>query len=544
MPTLPLFSEEAAKGLRIFRRLRVPDMIGTPKLADVCSPWFLKIVEVLFGCYDRETHRRMIQEYFLLVPKKNSKSSYGGPLMLTAAIMNARPEAEFNYVGPTKKIAGIAYNQAAGTIKLDPELDKLFQCRDHIKTIEHRKNGTKLQILAADTNIVTGGKQVATMIDETHVFAQKAKADDIFLELRGAMTSKPDGFLFQTTTQSKLPPTGVFKQELQTAREVRDGVLDERVLAILYEYPKAYFEKDAWKDPSTWPIVNPNYNKSVNEDYLKAQMRKAERKGKDAVILFASQHMNIEIGLRLGNDRWRGADYWLAAADPSLTLETLIERSEVCTIGIDGGGNDDLVGLAVLGRCTETNRWMLWNHAWCKPQVLDLRKEIAPKLQELAGLGQLTICEHPTDDVIGVADIVEQVYDAGLLPEKYGVGFDPIGISAMVDELSDRGIENAENGGPVGGVAQGYRLTGAIWGMERKLTDGTLIHASQELMTFCVGNAKAERRGNALIIDKQISGTAKIDPLVASFNAFKYMERKPEAAGPSAYRERGLLMVG
>ncbi|MCP4307779.1 MAG: terminase large subunit, partial [bacterium] len=141
-------------------------------------------------------------------------------------------------------------------------------------------------------------------------------------------------------------------------------------------------------------------------------------------------------------------------------------------------------------------------------------------------------------------DIVEQVFDEGLLPEKYGVGFDPIGVSAMVDELSERGIENAENGGPVGAVAQGYRLAGAIWGMERKLSDGTFIHAGQELMNFCVGNAKAERRGNAIIIDKQISGTAKIDPLIGSFNAFKYMERNPEAAGKSVYRERGLLMVG
>jgi phage terminase large subunit-like protein len=46
------------------------------------------------------------------------------------------------------------------------------------------------------------------MIDETHVFAKKSDAAAIFLELSGALRKRKDGFLFQTTTQSKEPPSG------------------------------------------------------------------------------------------------------------------------------------------------------------------------------------------------------------------------------------------------------------------------------------------------------------------------------------------------
>ena len=77
----------------------------------------------------------------------------------------------------------------------------------------------------------------------------------------------------------------------------------------------------------------------------------AREKGEAEERRWASQHLNVEIGLALHANRWRGADYWLGAADPSLTLDALLERSDVVTIGIDGGGLDDLFGLAVLGRC-------------------------------------------------------------------------------------------------------------------------------------------------------------------------------------------------
>jgi len=39
VPELPLFPDEAAKALRVFKRLRLPDVIGTPTLGEVCGEW-------------------------------------------------------------------------------------------------------------------------------------------------------------------------------------------------------------------------------------------------------------------------------------------------------------------------------------------------------------------------------------------------------------------------------------------------------------------------------------------------------------------------
>ena len=75
---------------------------------------------------------------------------------------------------------------------------------------------------------------------------------------------------------------------------------------------------------------------------------------------------------------------------------------------------------------------------------------------------------------------------------------------------------------------QGWKMTGAIKTAERKLAEGVMVHAGQTLMAWCCGNAKIEPRGNAVIITKQLAGSAKIDPLMAMFNAVTLMSMNPE----------------
>ncbi|QEN86888.1 terminase large subunit [Labrys sp. KNU-23] len=530
VPDLPLFEDQAAKALRIFKRLRVPDIIGTPTYGEACGKWVFDFVRALFGSYDQAAQRRMIREFFLMIPKKNGKSSIAAALMVTAAIMNRRPEAELLLIAPTKKIAEIAFKQASGIIRLDPELSKIFHPQTHQRTITHRISLAMIAIKAADADVITGSKATYILIDETHVFAKKSKAADIFVEIRGSLAARPDGFMLQITTQSKDPPSGVFKDELSIARQVRAGELDLPLLPVLYELPVGLTKDGGWQDPKTWGMVNPNLNRSVDEAFLRDELTKAKTGGAEKLALLASQHFNVEIGIGQHGDRWRGVDYWLGAAIEGLTLDELLARSEVVVAGIDGGGLDDLLGLAVIGRDRETRDWLLWNHAWGHSEVYELREEIVPKLRDLEKEGTFTLCDHATQDILEVADVIERLHQSGLLPEANGVGFDPFGVAAMVDELAARGVHTAEHGGPVVAVSQGFRLSSAVWGMERKLKDGTFWHCGQDLMTWCVGNAKVEQKGNAVLITKETAGKAKIDPLIATFNAFTLMARNPEAS--------------
>src|ERR1700694_3978744 len=84
--------------------------------------------------------------------------------------------------------------------------------------------------------------------------------------------------------------------------------------------------------------------------------------------------------------------------------------------------------------------------------------------------------------------------------------------------LAARGIDNTEKKRIIG-ISQGWQLGRAIKTLERHLADGSFSHGAQALMAWCVGNAKIEQRANSVLITKQASGTAKIDALMATFNA-------------------------
>jgi phage terminase large subunit-like protein len=127
------------------------------------------------------------------------------------------------------------------------------------------------------------------------------------------------------------------------------------------------------------------------------------------------------------------------------------------------------------------------------------------------------------------------VRDAGLLPEKNAIGVDASGIADIVDALTapERGISMEQ----IVAVRQGYTLNGAIKTCERRIAGGEMVHADQDLMDWCVSNARIEDKGNAIVITKAASGKAKIDPLMATFDAVSLISLNPAAAAVTSFWE-------
>ena len=521
MPCKALFPDEAEMALEVFKSLIVTDVIGQPTMGEITRPWVFEFVASIFGAYSEDESRRLIREFFLLIPKKNSKSTLAAFIMLTALIMNDRNSAELIILAPTKEIADNSFNPIRDAIKADDELSALLNISEHTKTITHRSTNATLKVVAAESNTVGGKKASWILIDELHLFQKNAGAASMFREATGGLASRPEGCIIYLTTQANEQPCGVFKQKLDYARDVRDGIKENnKFLPLIYEFPKQMIEDGDHLKKENFHIPNPNYGSSVDPIQLEDDFEQS-RDGEEADFRdFLAKRLNVEIGINLRANRWAGAEYWLQQSK-NFTLAKLIEQSDVITAGIDGGGLDDLLGFAVLGRHAKSRKWWLWNHAWCMRIALERRKENAPKYLDFEKEGSLTIVDSVGPDIDQLAQYAKQVYDSGKLDK---IGLDPLGLGGLLDGLLAVGIPQEQ----MIAVAQGYKLAGYIQTTERKLAEGNLYHAGQDLMTWCAGNARIVMKGNGMMISKQESGTAKIDPLIAAFNAIALMSLSPE----------------
>ena len=518
----PIFPDEAERALAVFRELKIVDAPGSPTIGEACAPWVFDLAASIFGAYDNETGRRLITEWFVLIPKKNSKSTIAAAVMMTALILNWRQSAEFTALAPTIEVAGNAFSPARDMVKHDEDLDALLQVQTHVRTITHRESGATLKVVAADSNTVGGKKSVGTLVDELWLFGKQANAENMLREAIGGLASRPEGFVIYLTTQSDDPPAGVFKQKLQYARDVRDGKIhDPRFVPVIFEHPPEMVERKEHLLRENLALVNPNLGYSVDREFLDREYTKAQQGGEESFRGFLAKHANVEIGMSLRSDRWAGADFWQGQAR-GVTLSDILARCDVVDVGIDGGGLDDLLGFCVVGRDPESREWMAWHRAWAHPSVLERRKSEASRFRDFAKDGDLVLVDRVGDDVEQVAQIAAEIEQAGLLDK---VGIDPAGVGGILDALVQAGIPQEK----IVGVSQGWRLGGAIKTAERRLAEGGLVHDGSAMMAWCVGNAKVEPKGNSILITKQASGFAKIDPLMALFNAVSLMSLNPDA---------------
>lgn len=521
---MPAHPDSAEHALSIFKSLRITDIAGKPTFGEVSEQWVFDFVAAVFGAYDSQTGKQKIRECFLMIAKKNTKSTVAAGIMLTALILSWREDEEHLILAPTKEIAGNSFVPAASMVRADPVLSDRFHVQDHLRTIVCRTTRNSLKVVAADTDTVGGKKAGRILVDELWIFGKRSNAESMLMEATGGMVSRDEGFVIYLTTQSDEAPAGVFKERLDYFRKVRDGeIVDASALPVIYEYPQEYVDDKRYLDPNTWHIPNPNLGRSVSREWIQRELQKMQGRDDGSLQQFLAKHLNIQIGMNLASDRWSGADHW-AGAQREHDIGALIEQCEVIDIGIDGGGLDDLLGLYVIGRKPDGSR-LGWGYAWASQTVLERRKEIAPRLLDFQRSGELKVIDHVGQDVEELADLCEMIKDSEKLDK---IGVDPSGLGAILDALEARGFTSDD----IVGVSQGWRLGGAIKTAERWLaTSGAFRPAKQELMLWCVGNAKVEPRANSIMITKQKSGTAKIDPLMAMFNAVTLMSLNPEAPG-------------
>ena len=83
----PIFPEQAEAALHVFKQLKIVDAPGSPTFGEACAEWVFDLVASIFGAYDPDSGRRLITEWFVCLPKKNSKSTIAAGIIIVVVVV-------------------------------------------------------------------------------------------------------------------------------------------------------------------------------------------------------------------------------------------------------------------------------------------------------------------------------------------------------------------------------------------------------------------------------------------------------------------------
>lgn len=500
-------------------QLQLPEIIGNPTFGETAAPWMKDLFFAIFGDtdYSDPKFRRKISNYFLLIPKKNAKTTTAALIMLTNLIQTPLSKIQMILLGASEKVAFHAYRTIKNAIEADPELSSMIKIKHTEKLFFNLQNGCELIVQTPLGRASAGSKAPYIFVDELWEIGKLQNGSNVITEITGGIASYPQGFVIYASTQSDNPPHGVFAEELNTARNIRDGKLEvDNYCPILFEYPQKMIKDQSALIPENFHLVNPSIGYSVDIDYLINKAKIAANEGGEKWRQFTAKHLNIEPGHYAAVAAWSVAEYW-DKYKKDYDFHEFMQKADVLTFGVDVGGRSDFFAITAIAYNREEKSYYTYARAWL---TRDGYYRITKK-RDLSGLvdnRQLRLVETYEDAQSASTDFI-----AELMAHKkfYRFGYDPMDADRLLNLMKGRRLKTNK----AFPVPHGYRLTPFLHKIDGLVGDGKMFHQTDDLLlTMCVLNVKLVARGSNVMIDKNNSTFDKIDNAIALALAISQMK--------------------
>lgn len=225
--------------------------------------WQKAALSAIYGIVERGTDLRKHQRVFILVGKKNGKTTMVAPIALYET---ARKGNEVYSAANALQQSRIIWTEAANMLEQSPQLKSMLKKRQYdIKNI--RKDGFSVFMPLANTpNLLDGKLPKVVILDEVHELYQ-----DLYDILYNGQISIRDPLFLMLTTKGYVRE-GLFDSEYKNSCDIIDGVIeDERKLSLLYELDNPA----DWLNEDNWEQANPSIGTIMTYEALRNTVRTA-----------------------------------------------------------------------------------------------------------------------------------------------------------------------------------------------------------------------------------------------------------------------------